>query len=183
MSPIDVAVAGAAQPPEGADPFSLGDAEAAALILDGAGFDDCASCTSARKSRAPNRPTARQGPWRVHQVRFGPSAGVTPYTRTSRNAGISCLFVASGEHSLRLQPSMVDGSSPSEGFSGFCRDFGTRSSWRPSVVRPVVVLITVWLLALGRVVAHAARRRACVCSGSVVRSLVAPLFVLEERKT
>jgi len=56
MSPIDVAVAGAAQPPEGADPFSLGDAEAAALILDGAGFDDCASCTSARKSRAPTGP-------------------------------------------------------------------------------------------------------------------------------
>ena len=38
---IDVALGDAAQPPQpGADPFSLGDAEATAGILDGAGFDE-----------------------------------------------------------------------------------------------------------------------------------------------
>ena len=38
---IDAALGDAAQPPQpGADPFSLGDAEATADILEGAGFDD-----------------------------------------------------------------------------------------------------------------------------------------------
>ena len=37
---IDAALGGAAQPPQpGADPFSLGDADATAGILEGAGFD------------------------------------------------------------------------------------------------------------------------------------------------
>lgn len=57
---IDAALGEAAQPPQpGADPFSLGDAEATARILEGAGFDACTSRTSTSRSSMDTTSTPR----------------------------------------------------------------------------------------------------------------------------
>ena len=57
---IDAALGDAARPPQpGADPFSLGDPEATAGILERAGFDGCASRTSTSRSSTDTTSTPR----------------------------------------------------------------------------------------------------------------------------
>ena len=79
---IDAALGDAAQPPQpGADPFSLGDAEATARILQRAGFDGSASRTSTNRSSTDTTSTPRSRSSAGSRARARPSRASTTTRR------------------------------------------------------------------------------------------------------